>query len=101
MMRTSAVRSDREDSIDDRPCRRTRSMRVRKRERDRRAQYRFVADHAIEACRLQHTRTIGGDSAPRHDLDFYLVDVEVAQPAAERLYAVPTSVLGELERPGG
>jgi hypothetical protein len=46
---------------------------MKKRARDRRAQYRFVADHAIEACRLQHDRVMSGQSTPRHDLDFYVM----------------------------
>jgi hypothetical protein len=46
---------------------------MKKRERDRRAQYGFVAGHAIEACRLQHQRITSGQSAPRHDLDFYVM----------------------------
>jgi hypothetical protein len=61
---------------------------MKQRERDRRAQYRFVADHAIEACRLQHERIASGDSAPRHDLDFYMLALwrlhEIARMTANR-----------------
>ncbi|HSH60087.1 MAG TPA: hypothetical protein VK988_10680 [Acidimicrobiales bacterium] len=47
-------------------------------QRARRAQYRFVADHAIEACRLQYRRINSGESAIRHDLDFYAMEVYLA-----------------------
>lgn len=62
--------------------------RMKKRERDRRAQYRFVADHAIEACRLQHGRIMSGQSTPRHDLDFYVMALwrlhEIARMVGDR-----------------
>ena len=59
-----------------------------KRQRDRRAQYLFVAGHAIEACRLQHDRISTGKSVPRHDLDFYVMAQyrlhEIARMVANR-----------------
>ncbi|MDQ3974525.1 MAG: hypothetical protein M3276_09380 [Actinomycetota bacterium] len=57
-------------------------------QRARRAQYRFVADHAIDACRLQHRRITSGEAAARHDLDFYAVALwrlyEIARMVANR-----------------
>jgi hypothetical protein len=40
---------------------------------DRLAQYRFIADHAIDACRLQHQRVTSGAGVGRHDMDFYVL----------------------------
>lgn len=57
-------------------------------QRARRAQYRFVADHAVDACRLQHGRVTSGESAVRHDLDFYAMALwrlhEIARMVANR-----------------